>query len=277
MGNHIHLQTTNTSSSNSNSDGLVRQQGYGQALGPPYPAGNVGWGYDRDDYPNRYGGGYGYGGGYPGGAGGYPPSGGAGGYPPSGGAGAYPPPAGYGGGPRPGGQVSFNPQQFRQTYGNGLSDREVDELCRIFQQMSGADQELDFDEFIRVLSRLNPGMPSNVVRTIAQRAFAASDRNGNGKLCFQEFLCAYKLTRSQDLRSNVNYCLQDLQQYHSQPGYLTQQEAYHYYNYLCEFHGRPRELNPEVIYIIFRDNNRISYNQFAEQCAPHFERYCYYC
>jgi hypothetical protein len=76
-----------------------------------------------------------------------------------------------------------------------LSNYEIIKLRKMFDQHSGVDRKLNFQEFIRLYGHMNPNLRGPAIIVVAERAFQASDSNDDGLINFDEFLIAYCLTK----------------------------------------------------------------------------------
>ena len=164
----------------------------------------------------------------------------------------------------------------RNTH-HGLSDDEVRQLKKNFKVQAGFDRKLNYNEFISLFKLLNPNVCPTKMEMIAQRAFSASDINGDGKLNFDEFINAYKLTKSNDLCGNVKCILNDYDPCHQNRGWLTQDEAHKYICYMHKFYGQPKQCDPNRVYTHFHGNNRIRYSDFADYAAIEFKDCAIHC
>jgi hypothetical protein len=84
-------------------------------------------------------------------------------------------------------------QTLQKLY--GLSNYEIGKLRKMFDQHSGVDRKLNFQEFIRLYGHMNPNLRGPAIIVLAERAFQASDSNDDGLINFDEFLIAYCLTK----------------------------------------------------------------------------------
>lgn len=160
----------------------------------------------------------------------------------------------------------------------GLTNAEVFQLKRHFKAASSGwfSKKISFTEFIALYKLLNPSCSEDKIELIAQRAFLASDKNRSGKLNFDEFLMAYKLTKSKNICENMSCVLQDCDPARQNQGRLTRDQAYSYCCYLYDFYGRPSSVDPRSVFSVFGDNSTITYSEFIYYTAPLYEQYIFY-
>ena len=161
----------------------------------------------------------------------------------------------------------------------GLTNAEVFQLKRHFKAASSGwfSKKISFTEFMTLYKLLNPSCSQDTIELIAQRAFLASDRNRSGKLNFDEFLMAYKLTKSKNIGENMSCVLQDYcDPARQNQGRLTKDQAYSYCCYLYDFYGRPSSVDPRSVLSVFGESSTITYSEFIYYTAPLYEQHIFY-
>jgi hypothetical protein len=97
----------------------------------------------------------------------------------------------------------WNTPRLQQV--SGIDTSRLPQLQQIYQRAAGSDGLISRGEFDRVYRELNIGSPD---QASIDRAFRAFDRDGSGKLSFDEFLsAAVMLNNKTNTRERVSYLI----------------------------------------------------------------------
>ena len=111
----------------------------------------------------------------------------------------------------------WNISNFQQT--SGLDTGRVQQIQQMFQRAAGSDGVISRHEFDRVYQELNLG-PYD--RASIDRAFRTIDRDGSGKLTFDEFLSAVvMLNNNIGTRERMTYLIDSNNPDGYDQGYIT--------------------------------------------------------
>ncbi|CAF1020984.1 unnamed protein product [Brachionus calyciflorus] len=155
-----------------------------------------------------------------------------------------------------------------------------------FRSIAGADNMIDFNEFLEMTRQTYPHLDQQTLYEIAQEKFALMDRNGDGRINYNEYTNAYNREKTPygNFQSNYNPQYQQTPNQHRQ--YQPQRPSYNDFRNFAgadnmidfnEFLEMTRQkypfLDQQTLYEIAQEkfalmdrngDGRINYNEFAD-------------
>ena len=167
--------------------------------------------------------------------------------------------------------------QLQQLY--DLTPYEANKLRKLFNEFSGIDRKLNFQEFVCLFGYWNDFLRGPHIIGFAEKAFHAADTNDDGLISFDEFLVAYCLTkpcRTFEGHPDI-YCNGPLA---PSPLLPPPPQLVGALPIPCpdlpDFEGCPPSNNYQVIYTGPDASQPIYYRRLPKKCTTQIEDYCTY-